>query len=302
MRLLLRVLFLAVAASSSQAGDVATSTVEWITLSGDSHALWVEGTAPDGPLTLELHVADDPLVLATRETIASGGRFSSLLRPRHLPHASYTLEISARGSAARVPVLLGTEEERETYARPEVAWMGGAYTRIVELTDELHRLRDESSGTGGWERWRLWSPGWEARRQALSHELEEFRAERNVLGRAREFYQLVSSLCFAKTLHALYAAELNSRGGEPGGDEASDWSTAMTEQLDRFQEGRTPVGAAEIEAWALDLAAEDAAVRDHASRRLAKAGTAALAALIRASEGRDLEAAARARELLERLK
>ncbi|MCE9581220.1 MAG: hypothetical protein K8T20_01760 [Planctomycetes bacterium] len=301
MRFLLGVLFLATAACS-QAGEIVTSTVEWITLSGDSQALWVEGSSPDGPIKLELRVADDTLVLASRETIASAGRFSSLLRPHRLPNASYSLEIVSGRTAARIPILLGTEEERQAYARPEVLWMGGAYDRIVALTDELHRFREECADSRDVERWRLWSPGWEERRVSLSHELDEFRAQRNVLGRAHEFYRLVSSLCFAKTLHALYAAELNSRGGEPGGGEASDWSAALAEQLDGFRESRTPPSEAELASWAKDLSDEDATVRDRASRRLAIAGAGAREALIRAARGTDPEGAARARELLERIK
>ncbi|MEK7467215.1 MAG: hypothetical protein AAB074_07375 [Planctomycetota bacterium] len=286
---------------AARAGDVLTTTVEWISLSADAQALWVEGTAPDGPLTLELRVADDPLVLATRETIASNGRFSSLLRPRALPAAAYALDIVAGRSTARADVLSGTEEAREAYARPQAAWLGAAYERIVSLTDELHRFHDDCSSTKNLERWRLWSPGWEARRQSLSNELDEFRAGRGVLARAREFYRLVSSLCFAKTLHSLYAAELHSRGGEPGGEEASDWSGALAQQLDEFREARTPITAADLSNWVRDLADEEAAVRDRASRGLARAGEAARALLLETAAGDDCEAAARARELLERL-
>jgi hypothetical protein len=298
----MRTLFLFFTLSlAARAGEVLTSTVEWISLSDDSQALWVEGTAPDGPLTLELRVADDPLVLATRETIASNGRFSSLLRPRQLPAAAFALDIVATRGAARVDVLSGTEEERESYAHPESAWLGGAYDRIVGLTDELHRFRDECFSSKDLERWRLWSPGWQARREALSNELDEFRARRGVLARAREFYRLVSSLCFAKTLHGLYAAELHSRGGEPGGEEASDWSKALAQQLDEFREARTAVTAVDMAQWIVDLAADETAVRERASRGLARAGEAARPSLVEAAAGCDREAAARARELLERL-
>ncbi|KAF0240875.1 MAG: hypothetical protein FD180_4726 [Planctomycetota bacterium] len=298
----MRTLFLFLTLSlAARAGDVLTTTVEWISLSADSQALWVEGTAPDGPLTLELRVADDPLVLATRETIASNGRFSSLLRPRSLPAAAYALDILAGRSAARAEVLSGTEEERDAYARPEAAWLGASYERIVALTDDLHRFRDESASSKNLERWRLWSPGWQARRESLSNELDEFRARRGVLANAREFYRLVSSLCFAKTLHSLYAAELHSRGGEPGGEEASDWSKALAQQLDEFREARTPVTAADIARWARDLADDDVAVRDRASRGLSRAKEAARATLRETAAGSDREAAARARELLEKL-
>ncbi|MCC6739681.1 MAG: hypothetical protein IT452_11610 [Planctomycetia bacterium] len=283
------------------AEQIATTTIEWIALSPESHALWVEGTAPDGPMTLELRVADDPLVVATRETIASDGRFSSLLRPGRLPAACYSLEISATRATARFGVTRGTEEERDAYSKPESAWLGGAYDRIVKLTDELQRVRADCLPEHSLERWALWSPGWESRRVSLARELEDFRAGRGVLGRAREFYRLVSSLCFAKTLHDLYAAELNSRGGEPGGAEASDWSAALSEQLDGFREARTPVTAEDIARWAEELADEDALVRERASHGLARAGEAARATLVQVRAGRDREAAARARELLQRL-
>lgn len=286
-----------VLSATAAAGEISTTTVEWITLSPDSQALWVEGSAPDGPLTLELRVADDPLVVATRETIASNGRFSSLLRPGRLPAASFSLDIAATRATTRFPVTTGTEDERDAYARPELAWLCGAYDRIVTLTNELHRFHAECDA----DRWKLWSPGWNARREGLSSELTEFRAGRRVLARPREFYRLVSSLCFAKTLHDLYAAELHSRGGEPGGAEASDWSAALAEQLDGFREARTPVTAADIALWIRDLADDDAAVRDHASRGLARAGEAARAALQEALGGDDREATARAAELLERL-
>lgn len=298
MRALLLTCVLSAIAS---AGEISTSTVEWISLSADSQALWVEGTAPDGPLTLELRVADDPLIVATRETIASNGRFSSLLRPSRLPAAAFSLDIAGKRATARVAVWSGTEEEREAYARPESVWLGGAYDRIVTLTNELHRFHDECSTPRNADRWNLWSPGWDSRRQALSSELIEFRAGRRVLALPREYYRLVSSLCFAKTLHDLYAAELHSRGGEPGGAEASDWSAALAEQLDGFREARTPVTGDDIARWIVDLADEDAAVRDRASRGLARAGEAARAALLEALRGRDREATARAAELLERL-
>lgn len=298
MRALIALLLFTLPAS---AGQITATTIEWIALSPESHALWVEGSAPDGPMTLELRVADDPLVLATRETIASDGRFSSLLRPGRLPAACYSLEICATRATARFGVSRGSEEEREAYAKPESAWLGGAYDRIVKLTDELQRVHADCLPEHNLERWALWSPGWESRRGGLARELEEFRAGRGVLGRAREYYRLLSSLCFAKTLHDLYAAELHSRGGEPGGAEASDWSAALSEQLDGFREARTPVTAGDIARWAAELAHEDALVRDRASHGLARAGETARATLLEVRAGRDREASARATELLQLL-
>ena len=133
---------------------------------------------------------------------------------------------------ARGPVPPGWEVRHSGVGNQLVAWTLGDFEAggappIVALTDEMHRFRNDAN----LERWRLWSPGWERRREALSQELEEFRSGRGVLARAREFYRLVSSLCFAKTLHGLYAAELNSRGGEPGGAEARDWSGAIDQMV-----------------------------------------------------------------------
>lgn len=289
-------LALALAASA----EPIQARTEWVALSADSRALWVEGDSDPGTVSLDLKVADDTVTLAFRETIASDGRFRSLLRPDRLPFAAYVLEIRRDHEVLRIPLLHGSEAERAAYAELEIAYFGRIFEDIRSLTRELHRVHDDHRRAPDRAAWDRWSAGWERRRAELESGLVEFRARRQILARAREHYRLLSSLCFAKTLHALYASGLGFR--EPEGQEAGEWSTALEEQMAGFAEERTPIGPVEILRWVEALRSEDCAAREEATAGLARAGEAAREALERAAESEDREAAGRARELLERIR
>ncbi|MBI2920207.1 MAG: hypothetical protein HYY18_03870 [Planctomycetes bacterium] len=289
------------ARSDDPAPDSLSATAEWIALSPDSSALWVEGVAPDGHITLELKVADDTTVIAARETIASESHFSSLLRPTRLPHASYTVEITSGRDVLRIPVTHGTEEQRARYAALELAWFGEAFEQALSLTRELNRVHEDHLQKRDRETWDAWSREWKRRHDEMKKSLEKFRLARVVLARAPDYYQLVSSLCFAKTLHELYAAELGYREGELGGGETAEWAVALDEQFEVFQERRQPPSPADFDRWVKELGSEDCGVRERATRGLARAGEAARAAMEAESANPDPEVAARLAELIRRL-
>lgn len=289
----------------AQAGDPIpgslSATAEWIALSPESHALWIEGTSADGHVTLELKVADDTIVVAARETIASEGHFSSLLRPTRLPHAAYTVEITRGRDVLRIPVSHGTDEQRARYAALELAWFGDAFEQARSLTRELHRVHEEHLARRDKDLWNAWSREWSRRHDEMKKSLEDFRRGRVVLARAPDYYQLVSSLCFAKTLHQLYAAELGYREGELGGGETEEWALALDEQFEVFQERRQPPSPSDFARWLGELGSEDCAVRERATRGLSRAGAAARAALESEAGNPDPEIAARVADLLKRL-
>jgi hypothetical protein len=274
------------------------ATTEWIHLSPDSPGLWIEGASPERDVVVDLRVPGDSGLLASRLTVAENGRFSTLLRPRALPHADYILSIRAGREAIELPLSWGTPAERSRYAEIEVAFHGRAFARLCELTHELHRTRQAHAEHRNPEGWLAWSEAWRERRAELERDLGEFRGSRAVLVRGAEHWQLVASLCFAKTLHALYAAELNYTEGELGGDRASEWSVALAEQIEAFEERRAPCGPEDIARWARELGHDSPPVRERAGRMLARAGTAARSALTAAAESADPEVAVRAQELL----
>jgi len=288
-------------ADTPPSNSLAATTVEWISLSPESQALWIEGSAPDGLVSLEMKVADDTVVVASRETASFEGQFSSLLRAGRLPDANYTVEISSGHDILRIPISRGSESQRATYAQVEIAFYGDAFEQAVDLTRELHRVREEHGAARDHATWDGWTREWERRRSALRASLDEFRASRTVLARARDHYQLVASLCFAQTLHALYAAELGYGGEEPGAEEAREWSTALEEQFEVFRVRRTPRKAGDIEAWVAGLGSEDCEVRERSTRSLALAGEDARQALEGATRSDDPEVAGRAAQLLEKL-